>query len=452
MLHSFLDDAVSLEFKRITFNSRNPGLRPSISGSGHAVRLADRSFEVSCNIDRPLLSISTPKTWTIRAPLAGTLFSDADYYDMQATDSDGNIWTSDRVIVPEADFLPADFPLGLLHNVKCRAGYLHLKNSACAHATRLRIECVSESRDNWVHLLNREIEIRMKTGQRFHVAIGFGVRTDVIVIIVRSNESIPAAFECAICEALSFVFDESLDPRFVERIGDQSSDVILSRYTVSDFDSEPILRFHPNCENYFSSVEQLLELYVSYINESEQLSTSFHPSSYLLRLLRHPAYTPIDAQIVTACVVAEAIVQMPRLKAGVKASGDELIGAKQKVESFINGLKVNECAKERLLKSLQRVGEPGVKERFSALVETGLISKEDVSAWVKLRNKYIHLSLGVLSDETNIIDNYRQLLCVRRLIRSMVLACIGYKGDFTDYASIGHPYASYPFKLPGHGD
>jgi hypothetical protein len=448
-VRSFVDGVRPLEFERITFKSRNERPRPSITGRGCVRRMVDGAFQVSCDIDKLATAVPTPKTWTIRAPLAGSFFAEDDFYDMEAIDLDGNIWTSERVIIPALDFFPPDFPPGLMQSFTCRTGYLQLDNSASVRARYLRIEYVSESRDNWAPFVNREIEFYLQPiGQRFTISFGVGGRADVVETIIKSDNPIPIGFEHTISEALSFVFDESLDPRIFERNIDDARSITLARSLASDYDPSPVIIIRGDLHLHINGIRNLLELYISYIMDRSAVATNrFHPCTYLLRLARLPAHTTIDASILTACVVAEAIAWLPAFGVATEIGADDLIDARQEFERLVSGSKYSERTKKRLLGALKRVGEPGVRAQFDLLIEQGMILNGDFQAWQELRHRYAHLKQTTFANESNILERLIKLRRIHRMIRCIMFACIGYNGEFSDYVTEGYPSVKYPFRV-----
>jgi hypothetical protein len=437
-VQSLIDGKASLEFESITFESQGRKTHLDITGRGHVALLRDGTFEVSCEVARPSTPIPAG-TWAIKTPPAGSFFSDDDYFNMEARDCQGNIWRAERLILPEVDF----FPPFLLSRVSCRTGYLCIRNPDCVAANNMLIEYSSDNQDNWKILLDRQLRIYLdKCRQRVTLTVGF--RRASIVVAVQSDTPIPVGLEHKLTEALSFVFDESLDILLVTRVLSESRDIFIGRSRIYDFDPAPIIVFRSDFTEYFALLAKLIELFVSYIwDHKSEDDSRYHPCTYFLRLVRQPPHIAIDGEILTASVVAEGIAWLAPFESAVQSS--ELLDAKHEFQQTVRTSAFSEQTKKRILGSLQSVGQPSIKDRFSKLLSEARIREEDFNAWKRLRNPYAHLQPNAFADKENVKDRYSDLLRIRNLIRCTVLACIGYEGKYVNYAALRYPIENYPF-------
>jgi len=85
-------------------------------------------------------------------------------------------------------------------------------------------------------------------------------------------------------------------------------------------------------------------------------------------------------------------------------------------------------------------------DRLNALATTGNTDTAHVKAWQKLRNRGVHPTTRDTEDVASL--DYQRLIDelhrVTVLMYHIVFHLIGYRGPYTDYATLGFPIRNYP--------
>ena len=83
-----------------------------------------------------------------------------------------------------------------------------------------------------------------------------------------------------------------------------------------------------------------------------------------------------------------------------------------------------------------------------ALVSDGCVATEDVDAWSKLRNICAH---GNLIAEEKAQEAFDRIGAVTTLLHKLLMAHIGYRGQYKNYGKRGWPVEDWSFNASSNG-
>lgn len=189
-------------------------------------------------------------------------------------------------------------------------------------------------------------------------------------------------------------------------------------------------RFHPRLEppipvydpQFIASHQELLCRYLSFV--WEEPGARFHPlSSKIFDVLRASSLSVV-AEARAVAIAVEAIAK--RFFAGFAEISDEERDGIRKLKHHIRSWPGDETLRRRAEGAVRSFARPRAREALEALVELRLVSREEVEAWVSLRNPSAHGD-----DPSGPITEFAdQSERVWGLLTKLVFQVIGFKGDW----------------------
>jgi hypothetical protein len=443
VIGQFREGKLSLDFAEVQFKPRNASKKPTYIGPGLAKQTPEGVIEVECS--RPVASKEgeTPRgTYAIRSGLAGTIYTDDEYYECEARDQEGGTWTAHRVLVPESDFWPLT-PTTIVRPVHA----IH-RREPTTHANRyLRLELLKQSADDWGQLYGVIQQVAVPSQSlKFDLEVR-PYRDSGIVLTATSEINFPASFEWRLIEALEFVLDLSLNVSILDQSDGTTRVVELRtpRVWASYATSYPPIT--PRTPGYGESVRQLVSRYLDYIFRYEYADErDSHPCSNFLFLIRESSGVSFDAWALGISVAAEGIAAC--VNYDIEPQSGDLAGAKCEIRKLLAEANYSKTTMDRIEGSLKEVGNPHPKDAMISLVAKNHAIESDVKAWSKLRSSSVHRPKLIDHSTTlsKVKERYERVLCVYRLIYGMIFDIIGYEGEYSNYAKPGFPIERFPFR------
>lgn len=433
-----LSDNGTLWFKSVELTPRLEGNLQIIKGRGHVVLQSDNEFRFEVELNEAYSPTNCLGTvFETKLPNFGNFFEDNENYDFRGEDFDGVYWISENIILN--DILA--FPMFFHKKISFSSRVLLANTVLNSSSNQLMISVRTFHGQNWSRLLDACRTINV--GQHGIVSVKFGILNDVVMVECVSETLIEDQFEDRLISGLSFIMDETLDPRATYLQTDKSFRVTFSALRKQTEDAMPIVAFDPAHSDYHLLVRNMLTKYIKFeMNNFGQDDVDYSRVTYLLRILRGTSNLTLDANIVIACIVAEGLLDTIEFcdqrnghdtDSNAKPLNDVVISARNKVIDFIHNMPNDDSVKRRLKGALERVGTLSERDKFLHLISAGKIAEENYAAWKELRHKYIHLKENSLASKDNIRERYYNYLKVVHLIRQIILSMIGYVGPYTAY-------------------
>jgi len=247
-----------------------------------------------------------------------------------------------------------------------------------------------------------------------------------------NNPSLPRHLDLRICEALEFTFFQH--ERWVIRVASERKQHIT---TLRPFQKPlpkstlPPLRFVGSIPG-DRSVWTLFTKYLEFVFKHDQ--PKWHAISENIHLAVIGNSAPLESRLLGMSVALEGVttVGFPSIVSADDLSDEQInSGLKLVSESALD-----ESLKKRLAGALRAMKFPRAKDKLRAFVGAGLIRKELMDAWSRMRNSAVHAH-GL--DQAEIDTIHRNYLSVLALLNELVLLLIGYRGVYTDYSVLGWP-------------
>lgn len=357
---------------------------------------------------------------------SGEIYGEAAYYTLNAVASDGSTWSAEHIL-PECDWLG-------WHKNPVVYGSL----SSCARGDR-----ANEPRTLALHFFEKADIPCMINKIHFKAeSCDFDVHKDDESFIVRakSEKPLPAYFAVRVEEALRFLLAQSVSPRVLMQGGrlELFSGRPRSRHTGL---GPPIAR---GSSAFLSQSWQLFGQYLGYVIR-ETPHPYWNPCTGYLHNALEASANSLDAWAIGLGVAVEGLaVFLPKKLA--KDEKDEL----KALQKFIIDHVAVDPNYAKFTKRIQGTvnGLTSIRafDRLNAFAKQGNTDGEHVEAWRKLRNRGVHPNLRGAIDVSSL--DYQRLIDelhrVTVLMYHIVFHLIGYRGLYTDYATLNFPMKEYP--------
>jgi hypothetical protein len=437
----FAERRFRIECSSIKF--QRAGEEPLLIGPGHVAQTAEGLIEYLVHVDTETIERIKKLMISQRQKLAGSLASEADYFDVTMIPYSGREWKGSALLpgfrsgfpgqpgmacgamyeirgesklpgpMPSDSahlFVPSllDFPANVVTSVKTSRGDREVQSRSSFDTASFRIG-------------NDPVEIYRGEG---YTVIGCELEAGAIV----SNRHL------RIREALEFALAQQTAPCAMRLLSGDTETYILAAHVFSSSPApqqRPPLRFYPRDRK-----PDVFSLAECYYKKFKDISTEEgHEVSIGLNALINAASADLQTQALVIPVSAETLV---------KACFPEIVQMEPEfvaeVKEFKVGLdrtKLSPRLYNKLCSSLDYYIDPARQAgRIKAFIHTSGIAAGVYRSWNDLRNKHAHGEPVSAKDAEEVI---RQIQETIYLCYTIVLKFIGYSGPRTNYAALGFP-------------
>ena len=372
---------------------------------------------------------------------SGSLYSEEDYYRTSAIDHAGHEWEASPSLLGSSISFVTDASVMILtpRSLVRRLGW---KGSA----SRLRLEFFGQRERNWKALFGAH-DIEYADGQQLGLTIERGA-DEAVIVTASAPGSLPPALEMRLVEALQFVLCLDLHVDVSDIAGDGKRTGELRSAGARQSRINPYPPLNTRSPGNTAAVITLFQHYLRYALGA-QITDAWHPCSAHLAHARQASANSLEAWEVGLSVAVEGIANLipadpPPETVDYRELRKELtawLGEHGYPESLVNRI-------GGMLGGLEMVRP---KDRMMGLVGCGAASKDDLAAWVRVRNTAVHTRQVTSSDleDSELQRRFDQLHRVYRLMHGMVFHLIGYSGPYSNYAERGFPEAVFPLSAEG---
>ncbi len=433
-VEAFRRKELELDFATISIDQCKASEPATYVGPGYFRQDSSGRLEVKCYASiTPQAGIAAFNRQMQSA--SGSLYLEDDHYRCAATDHSGHVWeTSPSLLGSSISFVTEASVMTLSpRSLIRRLGWRDT-------TSRLRLEFFDQRLRNWRALIG-EHQLQLASEQQ--IALTIEERPDDAVIVTASSEgSLPDNLEMRLVEALQFVLGLDLHVDISDCAGDGKRTVEL----------RSALRRHSRVNPYppldtrtprAPAILILLEKYLRYALTAP-VADAWHPCSAYLAHARQASANSLEAWEVGLSVAVEGIANL----VSVEPVTDEVDypQLRKALLAWLAGQSYPDSIVRRIGGMLGGLETVRPKDRMMSLIGRGSVSKDDIDAWVRVRNTAVHTRQVTASDfdDTELQQRFDQLHRVYRLMHCMVFHLIGYSGPYSNYAEHGFPDANFP--------
>lgn len=382
---------------------------------------------------------------------SGTIYSDSQYFQMEALTLRGDNLTAGRLL-PSINWISDTTQIA-----QCRIRTLSWARTQPPSKNAIALIYNHDidlpfSEMTTVETADSKISTRNK-----HSFIASGLNVVVrnlencLIIEAYSSDDITNDLDMRIAEALCYITSRPYRPSIKVRDNADTRHVSFTPTDVNLIDCKsyaPLMQHHLEWHDH---AWQLFCLYFEYISKTSK-GPDWNYCSYHLNNVMEASRGPLDNWGIGLCIAIEGIASLV----------DEKLDAEEKNNLSRLRTAITEWLSERadLNQYTDRVSgllgmmfQIRVQDRIRKLETGGHAYREDVSVWGKVRNRNVHpkYSDAYYKGNTDMqlaIDEIKQLSV---LMHHVVFYLIGYNGKFTDYATRNFPYRHYPLTTARRG-
>ncbi len=262
-----------------------------------------------------------------------------------------------------------------------------------------------------------------------------------ILRVSSSIQSLPDGIETRVEESLRYLTLNPIHWCIVDkRVGDTREVAIVPRRVAqSPIFDEPLDHSRQDCAVDF------WRLFVAYFQHvvSHPEPQNYHPLSAQLFHVISAETRQLDLLGLLVSVAVEGVLNCEF--ADLAKPSDVFKTSLDQIGKSIRRLR---CADAKLAARLQGVLTPmkssRPKDKLKVLEDTGVITKDMVKKWEKLRNTTAHAAVRVDPAETQAM--LTQCYIVYTMLNRLIFQAIGYSGKYQDFSTLGWPIEE--FKAP----
>ena len=377
----------------------------------------------------------------------GQIIDDSEFYLLNAKDLAGNIWSANRimkhinggqegyVVLGKIDELLLDKSLSIkFPNYFAKIIYPGKVDFPCNTPTEVKTKIGGKERG---FSGSRNVSKFKACGYEFELQ----KNPDYFSVEFYSDKKpIPLSLISQVTETLFFIFAHSLSWAILEITEGQNQKLYL-RCPLKEAKASRIQGPIPlNHLGRLNSIWILFDKYLSYLLSLTE--ESWKRIVYYTHSVIVSGLSTIEAEALTLAVSIEGILK--------KEFSDIILPSVSFIEEvvmlkdFIVRSDITEELKNRLTGSLNTMSQPSAKDRLRALNERGLLEKDLIRAWDKIRHSLAHGDEPDYTDFQAFLD-YRGAVIV--LYYKLIFLVIGYQGEYCDYGIHGYPMKIYDKKI-----
>ncbi|MDE2514957.1 MAG: hypothetical protein KGL12_02920 [Rhodospirillales bacterium] len=384
---------------------------------------------------------------------AGTIYKDAAFYDLKATDYDGKLWTATRILL-EPYWDVSDMTVlaqGKMQSMTGRVGKPR-------HDHYLRLHFFEK-----YQVPLRQMSETEKHGHRYYVRdhtqfeiCGAKIKVrqpesiDDTIVELTSETPLPVAFDLRIQEAFQYLTARSAfwRARLWSHDEELHLELLSPRRKAARTQFGPPIS--PGSSYFLEHGWRLFEVYLAYVVQKTQ-GNDRNPVAYHLYNACEATANSVDAWAVGISVAVEAVTGL----IDIASDGDraeELTLYRTRALAWLTEQKdLSADIVSRAKGQINAMSNKRPQDTLYALAAMGRVEKNYINAWSYLRNRHVHprpqdLKEPTLVDMQKLLD---QIHRVEVLLRQLTFYLIDYQGPFTDYGEHDFPSKQYPLAVEG---
>ncbi|MFA5168046.1 MAG: hypothetical protein WC530_05900 [Candidatus Omnitrophota bacterium] len=432
---------LELDCSQIILTPLDPSKKP-ISGIGSIFQKSDGRLHFK-------IYSTIPDNWRLVFPpstLAGQIIPDKEFYNLEAMDSHGRIWKSQR---PRLDF-----------NSTAYNDFVIIKGIAESISSQQQLEKpLARSYLNQRFYQSVEIPANCLTKKSFSVAkqtgrsssevngwkfesnnYSFLLWTEESVLNLRchsseDNISLPSYFDLRALETIRFITGCPLIWSLQETGSANFAEIILKTKPTKKSET----RLNPPISYrlivHAKETQKLFDLYLAYIKNYPK--PEWHPISQHVYAILNASGGSLETEGLTLGVEIEGLAKQELTAHYPKPLGKEIL---DKVCEVIEESKITQEIKARVTGFIRSMTGIKAHDVLRELSKKEIISQDLFNKWKKLRNTSAHSE----PLDSSQIQEYLDLCHANTvLLYHLIFFVIGYRGIYTNYQQHGFPEADY---------
>lgn len=264
---------------------------------------------------------------------------------------------------------------------------------------------------------------------------------NLILTVVSKEHQFSPNFETHIVEGLQFVLARPINWSTMIKTSNGKRHIVIRSRQADHLK----YRINPPIWIDLSNTEWFILLFTYYLRYILKYShkDKIHPISAQIRAVGISGAGAVETRSLILCVAIESILaHVIDIENNISAEYEEWVG---RVQEFLADWGGPEHLTKRLKGSIDRLHEVSATSRLLQLSKQGIVSRDQIQAWKRLRNKLAHG--GALS--ANSLQKFLNLYhIVLGLFYSIIFHAIEYNGKYSDYSVPGWPMRDYPNQKP----
>lgn len=446
-IETFANDTLIIDCPKMTLTQQGAEVPQVISGRGMISLQASTSFQLRMYTDlatvSPFAELERISNW-----VSGEIIPDDALFNLDATDISGVTWQSKSIYVKLN---------GHNHGVVATGNFDLLTHRATGLSTTLPSVLSMWFFEALEVPFTRFVKTEVTSGDRklrtsispkfapFDVGpFNFELRSTerekgtTLLRASSTTDPFPVGMESRIEEALRYVTFSPVSWCIVDKQhgGCREVSVLPKRKMTKGLFEEPLNSNRPDCGvDYW----RLFSAYLHHVMSFED-EIRYHPLSAQLFQVITAETRQMHIVGLLVSVAVEGVLNC-EFK-GMATPPKNFLDSIESAIKLIGRLKCSDTnLAARIRGALNPMKSARAADKLKALQENGVVTKQMVSDWQKLRNTTAHAS--VHDSEKDIQELWNRCNTVYTLLNVLVFTAIGYSGKFQDFSSRGWPIKEF---------
>lgn len=444
-LKAFAEKSLSIDCPRITLRQNYPDSPQVHQGMGSVTQTPEGQIVLKLYCPD---KVHPKEALMIPTSKAGEIIPKTDYFSLDAVDFHGRQWTATDILPSRKSGFGGEGAV-IYADLRGLSQESETKNPAKKAFMIIRFPGNTEIPCNTVTESKTYVgnKIRERSGKlnaaRFSACnYEFEIRNEedwLTVKVLSDSKKMTDFLELRVCEALQFVLARSLSWSVLEIF---EANKIITRIRSLPLGDNKSRAQPPIGYKRIDETGSVWKLYEKYLHHILSYSEKYwHPVSGFVHSVIEAMSGSLEAQALTLGVAVEGILRTEF--ADLALPSEEFKNDIGEAKKLISKSSLEDSVKKRGIGAFDAMLQPRAEDRLKELVKKGLIEKELVEAWKKIRHRSAH------ADIMNSIDTKTFLkLCskVSILFNQLIFLAIGYTGKYTDYGTYGWPLKDFSQK------
>jgi hypothetical protein len=444
-----------LDCPRMTIKSRNKEARATYYGAGRIRFNPTGVLSYECYSHRE----RNTKRWDFGPlPKAGKLIPESYFYDVVATDKNGQEWRASRTI-PKVHRTADGRAIirGEIYEVITN-GSMPIEVKLTGSSIVLWVFDDVDIPTNRSTLLRKTIAgAKARSTSGAHNAWQF-TSSKIEYLLIRESESrltvriksredtFPDGFDRRVPEAFHLVLGKPLNWMAARIQQGQNIEVRIRRRTPMRGRLNPPLPTWNIKKKGSTKVTPSYHrsLFHHFMRHAVQTESFRHPIWGQLNAISESSGSVfIDAKALTLTVVIESLLATEFRSLGKPTK--KTVESIDQIYNHVDSWDGDPSIKARTLSMVGSLKSSRAMDKMRDLAEKGAITKDQYEAWSKLRNPSAHSYMSSGLPTPKMVELLQKC---EVLFYHLVFSCIGYEGPYIDYSTPGWPLKSYPGNSP----
>jgi hypothetical protein len=383
-------------------------------------------------------------------PKPGNLFTQAMFYDLAVTTTDGTPWKAEKLI-PSFNWDIKEMTVtasGQISSMKA-----DLKSARPSFLQRIYffeeldipLHGMSlEERDGVSYYLRSKSEFKFRT---FEFEVRKLERSKSTVADVSSSISFPEGFHLRVKEALQYMTGVTTSWRALVSNTPEVMSLELASPSRPSHRTRFSMPLTSGSADYLQHGWEIFSTYLAYVLDQTK-GAMWNPVAYHLLNAREASANSVDAAAIGVSVALEALASLVQTPSDPELDV-RLDFFRKQMQGYLSEQAEFSEFSQRMDGLLNTMGTKRPQDVLHLLARAGGVEGSYIQAWSKLRNRHVHPKLSDLkpldvADQQCLLDRIRK---VEVLVHQLVFHLIGYRGPFTDYGSNQFPTKQYPLPI-----